>query len=479
MSRHAHDVSVAAILTVALLMSGCGADRAAQPNVVIIVSDDQGWGDVGYNGSEIRTPNIDQLAAEGVKFDRFYVHPLCSPTRGALMTGRSPLNTGVLVPFGLWFETGLPTDEKLLPEYFRDAGYQTFAVGKWHLGPNKREYYPHNRGFDHFYGHLGGFINHYLHTVWGGVDWQRNGKTVIEDFYATHLITREATQLIRMRDPARPMLLYVAYNTPHSPLQAPPEAVDSYAAIEDEDRRTYAAMVTEMDNGIGEIRAALAEQGLLENTLIWFMSDNGGSERLGADNGPLRGGKADTWEGGIRVPAVARWPSKLSAGEAFTAPLTVHDVLPTLLAAVGIQAKYPKPLDGRDVWPAISNRAPLEPQPMLFVWRWITDPDYRYAFFDGEWKLIQLYDSETQTFRQELFRISDDPLESEDLADRRPEVVAEMMQAFEALPKAKMHGLGAAPLPTITGPGGPGSAIPDDGPPRRRPYAESDWQATP
>ena len=203
---------------------------------------------------------FDQLATEGVKFDRFYVHPVCSPTRAALMTGRSPWNTGVLIPFSAWYETGLPLDEKLLPEYFREADYQTFAVGKWHLGPNKKPYYPNNRGFDHFYGHLGGFINHYLHTVWGGVDWQRNGKTVMEEGYAARLITQEATRLIRERDRDRPMLLYVAYSTPHSPLQAPQETIESYASIEDEHRRTYAAMVTEMDNGIGEICAALTQQ---------------------------------------------------------------------------------------------------------------------------------------------------------------------------------------------------------------------------
>ena len=468
-----------AVLSLVFLMSGCRADSPTPPNVVIIVSDDQGWGDVGYNGSEIRTPHLDQLAADGVKFDRFYVHPSCSPTRAALMTGRSPLKTGVMLAFNPWYETGLPLDEKLLPEYFRKWGYQTFAVGKWHLGPNKDVYHPNNRGFDHFYGHLGGFLNHYLHTMWGGVDWQRNGETVIEQGYATRLITREATRLIRERDRDKPMLLYVAYNTPHSPLQAPAETVDSYASIDDQKRRIYAAMVTELDQGIGEIRAVLAEEGLSENTMTWFMSDNGGAEWLGADNGLLRAGKGRPWEGGIRVPALVCRPSKLPTGSTFSDPVAVEDVLPTLLAAAGLAQDYPKPLDGRDVWPALSSGAPLGPKPMLFVRRGITDSDYQFAYFQDDWKLVQQYDGESQAFHHELFRILDDPYETEDLAERYPEVVTEIMGAFEALPKGRMHGMDSAPVPTLWGPGGPGSALPDDGPPRRPPYAESEWQATP
>ncbi|MGI9262580.1 MAG: sulfatase-like hydrolase/transferase, partial [Woeseiaceae bacterium] len=246
----------AILLSVFVALSALSPAAHAVPNLVIFIADDMGWGDVGYHGSEIRTPSIDRLAAEGVALERFYAHPACSPTRGALMTGRSPLQTGVLIPFEPWFSSGLPLKEKLLPEYLKDVGYQTFAVGKWHLGPNRLAYHPTSRGFDHFYGHLGGFINYVQHTYWRGVDWQRNGKTVVEDGYSTNLIADEAISLIKSRDKDEPLFLYVAFNAPHSPLQAPLSAVAEYADISDLNRRTYAAMVSEMDRGIGRVLSA-------------------------------------------------------------------------------------------------------------------------------------------------------------------------------------------------------------------------------
>ncbi len=459
--------------------AGCGAEEPVRPNIVVIVSDDQGWGDVGYNGSEIRTPHIDQLASDGVKFDRFYSHPACSLTRSALMTGRSNLKTGVILPFNPWYEMGLPLDEKLLPEYFREEGYQTIAVGKWHLGPNKDDYHPNRRGFDRFYGFLGGFINHYLHTFWGGVDWQRDGETVMEEGYSTQLITQEAVRMIRERDRKKPIFLYVAYAAPHSPLQAPPETVATYASIADENRRIYAAMVTEMDQGIGEIRAALEEEGLSEDTLVWFLSDNGGAERLGADNGPLRGGKATLWEGGIRVPSLVSWPSTLPAGSTFADPVVVEDMLPTLLGAAGIDVDSPMPLDGRDAWSALTGEAPLRPKPLILAGRGRGLSDYSFAYLKDEWKVVQQYDREQGEFYQQLFRILDDPYETQDLAAQHPDVVEGIVAEFQALPKGPMHGLDAAPLPAVTEPGGPGSALPDNSPPSRPPYAESEWQPTP
>lgn len=438
-------------------------------NVVIFVADDLGWGDVGYHGSEIRTPTIDRLAAEGVRLERFYVQPVCSPTRSALMTGRSPLKTGVLIPFEPWFSKGLPVSEKLLPQYFRDFGYQTFAVGKWHLGPNQLIYHPLNRGFDHFYGHLGGFINYYLHTIWRGVDWQRDGSTVYEEGYSTHLLTDEAIRVIKTRNPDAPMLLYVAFNAPHSPLQAPDSALSEYRDIEDGHRRTFAAMTTEMDRGIERVLAALDEEGLSDETLVLFMSDNGGALSLGASNGTFRGGKGETWEGGIRVPAVLWWPGRLEAGAAYERPISVEDLLPTLTAAVGLAPEWPAPLDGRDQWAALTGGAPAD-HPRVLARQ--VGPDLTIAYLKDEWKLVRMTDEATGGLASHLFRIYDDPEERNDLAAARPDILAALSAEVDALPRGPVAGMGDRP-PDLFGIGGPMAALPDDRPPDREAYAEA------
>lgn len=461
--------SLARQIGLAVVLLAAAAPCLAQTNVVIFVADDLGWGDVGYHGSEIRTPTIDRLAAEGMRLERFYVQPVCSPTRSALMTGRSPLRTGVLIPFEPWFSRGLPTDEKLLPQYFRDAGHQTFAVGKWHLGPNERAYHPLNRGFDHFYGHLGGFINYNLHTIWRGVDWQRNGATVHEEGYATHLIADEAVRLIENRDPDAPMLLYVAFNAPHSPLQAPASAIAEYADIDDEHRRTFAAMTSEMDRGIGRILAALEAEGLSDDTLVLFMSDNGGAESLGARNGELRGGKGDTWEGGIRVPAVLWWSGEIEAGSAYEHMISAEDLLPTLATAAGLSPQWAKPLDGRDQWPALRRGSPPDDYPRVAARQ--VGPDLTIAYIKNGWKLVRMIDGNGE-LRTHLFRIYDDPEEREDLVAERPDLVAQLSAELDALPRGPVAGMEDRP-PDLFGVGGPLAPLPDDRPPNREPYAEA------
>ena len=448
----------------------CGPAHAVT-NVVLFVADDLGWNDVGYHGSEIRTPTLDRLAAEGVVLGRFYAHPLCSPTRGALMTGRSPLKTGVLIPFEPWFSTGLPSSEKLLPEYYKEAGYQTFAVGKWHLGPNHVMYHPQNRGFDHYYGHLGGFINHELHTIWRGVDWQRNGTTVHEEGYATDLIADEAVRLIHERDTEAPLFLYVAFNAPHSPLQAPADAIAEYSGIRDLDRRIFAAMVTEMDRGIARVLAALDEEGLSDDTLVMFMSDNGGEENLGADNGPFRDGKGRPWEGGIHVPALMRLPGVLDAGSRYDGIVTVEDVLPTFMAATEVDAEWPQPLDGINLWPALSSGEAVEERAVVLARH--NHQQYSIAYIDEEWKLVQLPDPATGMLRYSLFRIAEDPYEENDLAAERTDVFERLIGELDALPRAPVVGMDDTPIPTATGLGGPMSLPPDNRPPNRQPYAES------
>ncbi|MDX2460123.1 MAG: arylsulfatase [Gammaproteobacteria bacterium] len=453
------------------MLTAFSVNVQAATNLVFLVADDMGWGDVGYHDSEIRTPTIDQLASQGTRLERFYAHPLCSPTRGALMTGRSPLTTGVLMPFEPWFTTGLPLTEKLLPQYLKDAGYQTFAVGKWHLGPNHLSYHPLNRGFDHYYGHLGGFINYDLHTIWRGVDWQRNGQTLIEEGYSTHLITNEAVRLIKNRDKDVPMFLYVTFNAPHSPLQAPEHAVAEYADIEDSDRRTYAAMVTEMDRGIGQILATLDDEGLGENTLVIFMSDYGGAPPLGASNGELRGGKGSTWEGGIRVPALMRLPGRLQAGKSHDEMMSVEDILPTVLGALDMSPDWENPLDGSNQWPAIADGRDPEDRVRILVNH--NRRDYSIALFSEDWKLVRMQDRDSGQTQVHLFRIDEDPYEKNDLASEYPDVVEQLLSEFQSVHKAPIVGLDDPPIPTRTGLGGPASLVPDDRPPNKEPYAES------
>ena len=445
------------------------APADAAPNIVIVVADDLGWGDVGYHGSEIRTPELDRLAAVGVRFDRFYVNPACSPTRATLLTGRFGVSTGVLGPSHPWHERGLPLDEKLLPEYLREAGYRTHALGKWHLGPNTPEYHPMSRGFDSFYGHLHGYLNYELHTIYGRVDWQRDGETVHEAGHATQLVTAEAVRQIEERDPDAPLLLYVAFGAPHAPLQASEDAIAEYAHIEDERRRIYAAMMTELDQGIARITAALEEAQIAENTLLVFLSDNGGLLNMGADNGPLRGGKGRTFEGGIRVPALMYWPTGLQAGAVFAEQMSVADLLPTLLAAADADLHAPKPIDGRNFWPAIADGAPAPDGPILLS-RYAQGA-LLHAYFRDNWKLVRASDGQGGT-EDLLFDIRSDPYEQHDLAAAHPDNFRQLIAELDAIPKTEPVSLYDRP-PDMEAPGSPISWEPDNRPPGGTPYAEA------
>ena len=261
---------------IVLLLFTLRCSAQTQPNILLIVADDLGWNDVGYHGSEIQTPTIDRLAKEGVELNRFYVHPTCSPTRSALMTGKAPLRLGVLTPLGKNNELGLPLTETTMAEYFQKNGYQTSLVGKWHLGRFKKEYWPNNRGFDHFYGYLTGGAGHYDHVHGGGLDWQRNGKSIRETGYTTHLLTDEAIEVIENRPANQPFFMEVCFAAPHLPNEAPQSTAANYQHLSDKNRQLHAAMVTEVDKGIERIYETLEKKGLLENTIIWFTSDNGG-----------------------------------------------------------------------------------------------------------------------------------------------------------------------------------------------------------
>ena len=399
---------------------------AAKPNVVVFLADDLGWKDLGFQGSEGQTPHLDRLCQQGVRFDRLYAFPLCSPTRSALLTGRNPLRFGlgytVVRP---WSSYGLPPNETTIADVFRTAGYQTAAIGKWHLGHTNVAHLPRSRGFDHFYGHLNGAIDYFTHDRDGGIDWQRNGASVREPGYTTDLLAAEADRWIAKRDPQRPFFLYMPWNAPHSPLQAPQDLLAKYASIADPKRRSYLAMVEALDRGVGQVLARIEADGLAANTVVWFMSDNGGPRGAGADNGPLRAGKSNVFEGGIRVPGVVRWPGKVQPGVCQQV-LTVYDVLPTLAGACGIGCQTRQPLDGLNLWSTIQGQTPpVDRQNLLFAVQPERGPR-QHALRDGPWKLVRLAKEES------LFHIDDDPNEKNDVLAANPEIAARLRKLMDA-----------------------------------------------
>ena len=299
---------------------GC-AKAQERPNIVILVADDLGWADVGYRGSDIETPNLDRLAQEGMRLERFYTLPICTPTRAALMTGRDPMKLGAAYAgFQPWDNGGVSPAEHFMPESFKAAGYETAMVGKWHLGRSIQQHTPRARGFDHFVGHLNTQIDYNDFTVAGGYDLQENGASIKrEGVYATDLHGDEAVRFLTdLRDPEKPFFLYVPFLAPHSPMQAPKALEDKYPHRPNRPlpAKTYAAMVDSLDQAIGRILDALETEGVADNTIVLFFSDNGGIEAFGASNKPLRGGKLTAFEGGVRVNALMplaccnawRWP---------------------------------------------------------------------------------------------------------------------------------------------------------------------------
>jgi len=419
------------------------ASAADKPNIVIILADDLGNTDLGYRGSKIKTPNIDALAKGGVRLESYYGLPVCTPSRAALMTGRYPMRHGLqtLVIFPS-HKYGLPTEEKTLPQALKEVGYSTYMVGKWHLGHADKKYWPNNRGFDHFYGNVVGEVDYFTKDRGGVIDWQRNGTFLKEEGYYTTQIGDEALTLIDKHDQAKPMFLYFASLAPHAPYQAPQKDVDAYQDIfPDKEHREYAAMISGLDQQVGRIVAALEKNGMRENTLILFTSDNGGAtsalfatgarspeEReasggvaLGAkppaSNAPFSGGKGGLHEGGVRLPAIVNWPAKIKPG-VVSEPLHHVDIMPTLLAIAGGKEDPAKPFDGRNAMAAITEGKPSPHEDIL-----INVEAFRGAIRMGKWKLMKVALLPGKT---ELFDLEKDPSEKENIADKHPEVVKDL-----------------------------------------------------
>jgi arylsulfatase A-like enzyme len=438
-----------------LLIPGL-ATADSRPNVIVMVADDLGWNDVGFHGGDIDTPSLDRLAAEGMELNRFYTTPICSPTRAALMTGRNPMRLGVayatIMP---WQNIGIHPDEHFMPESFLAAGYQTAMVGKWHLGHAQQTYHPNARGFEHFYGHLHTEVGFYPpFSNQGGKDFQRNGVSIDDQGYESFLLADEASRFIRERDTNRPFFLYMPFIAPHTPLDAPEELQEKYKDINtdlaparsaqtDNTRRIsklmmrpsarpmYAAVVDAMDQAIGRVLDTLDQENLADNTIVLFFSDNGGAAYSvgGADNAPLRGGKGDTFEGGIRVVSVMRWPGQVPAGKQLEQIMTAMDVFPTLADAAGIEKQNSFSLDGGSLWPAISAGKPAPREDYVFFAS--ETPIYGHfnlTVFNDEWKLVQEVDQEqlTTTVTSHLFRVAEDPNEYNNLAAAHPDVVEKL-----------------------------------------------------
>ena len=419
------------LLALALLTSVAFA-AAPKPNIVFIVADDLGYRDVGFTGgTEIKTPHLDKLAKAGARLDAFYVQPVCSPTRGALMTGRYPMRYGLQVdvvrPLAKY---GLPLDERFLPQALHEAGYFTAMFGKWHLGSFDKAYWPNARGFDYWYGHLFGAIHYSEHTRDGMHDWYRNGETNRDAGYSTHLLARDAVSVIQKQPRDKPLFIYVPFNAVHAPHQVPPQYKEPYAQLP-EPRRTYAGMLAAMDEAVGQIIGAIEETGRRANTLFIFTSDNGGPRPgVVTDNGALRAGKGTLYEGGVRVCAFATWDGHIKAGSVVTEPLHIVDWYPTLLKLAGASSEQQTALDGRDLWPVITKGKSSPHDAILLN----TTPD-NGAIRMGDWKLVfngAGTNATPATERIELFNLVNDSGEKQNLAASRPDKVKELRARLDA-----------------------------------------------
>ncbi|TYK66273.1 sulfatase-like hydrolase/transferase [Colwellia echini] len=419
-----------------------------RPNILVILTDDMGYADVGFNGSpDIKTPSLDQLAEDGTMMTAAYnAHPFCGPSRAGIMTGRYPHK------FGSQFNLptsdrsgglGIPTSEVFISEVLQDAGYHTGAIGKWHLGEDG-DFHPNNRGFDDFYGFLNGghdyfpsqfkpqyekqrkqglnhSIFHYLRPL------EYNGKEVDVNEYLTDALSGQAVDFIKdsASDKDQPFFLYLAYNAPHSPMQAKEEDMAQFPDIKDKKRKTYAGMVYAVDRGVKEIVQTLKDTGQYENTLIVFFSDNGGKPNLGANNYPLRGRKGSVLEGGYRTPMFFHWPKKIPKGETFTFPISTLDLYPTFAELAGAEIPKNKKLDGKNITSSLIAGTNPRPGEMIYAVR------HRNGFSEAaarkdNWKIVNVSGNKWQLFDVEI-----DSSESNDLSKEYPLVVREMVAEME------------------------------------------------
>ncbi len=433
------------------------AEENTKPNVVLILADDLGWNSVGYHNPQFRTPHIDRLVSQGVELDQFYVAPMCSPTRAGLMTGRYPIRFGaaraVIPPYR---DFGLPVSEFTLPERLAELGYaQRGIFGKWHLGHRRAKWHPLLQGFTHFHGHFNGAIDYFELTRDGVRDWHLNENISDEQGYSTQLIADAAADWITASAALdSPYFCYVPFNAPHAPFQAPAESIAQFDSGDattgkgkkrDKERNLaiLKAMILEMDEGIGRILASIEDSGEADNTLVWFLSDNGGIGSLPRLNDPLRGSKLTVYEGGVRVPACIRWPDRVPAGMKSERICGYIDVLPTLVEAAGgnLPADTERLIDGISLLTGLEGLPEAVDQTQQDQRAWYSYHgqsgvnDEHLAVVVNGWKLVvngpqlkSVSQLDAPNNRVELFHLSADPNETTDVANKHPDKVRQLGQ---------------------------------------------------
>ncbi len=414
------------------------------PNVVVIISDDQGYADISFNPhhpKEVSTPHMDALAREGVWFSQGYITGnVCSPTRAGLLTGRYQQRAGVYTAGE--GGSGMAQSEKIFPRFLKPAGYTSSAFGKWHLGLTV-EQSPVGRGFDHWYGFLGRGAHDYFDLAQKNPDvgpMYRDGKEIKDSGYLTTRLTEEAVAFIK-KQKAQPFFVYLAYNAVHSPAQAPAEDIARFKQQFPEitgERAILMAMLHHLDLGVGRVVDTLKKEGLWENTLLFFLTDNGGSKAMSAVNVPLRGAKQQNYEGGIRTPFIASWPAGFKGGRTIDTPVTSLDILPTALDAARVAVPTDKPLDGKSLLPLLTGKS----QQHLETFYWSEGGEAGgFAVRSGDWKLVQ---QRGQT-KVELFNLAKDPAEATDLAPQNAAKVAELSKLYDGWLAQMAEPLSGAP----------------------------------
>ena len=427
---HATKTITHALLAALFVAGGASAqDEAPSPerpaNIVLIVSDDAGYADFSMHGSEhFPTPNIDRIGTEGVRFAEGYVSAsVCSPSRAGMLTGRYQQQFGHHhnIPAKYSDANGLPVEERTFADLLHERGYRTIALGKWHLG-YAPHFHPLSRGFDDYYGFLQGSRKYWPIKGTKLNRLLRDRDPVEETFeYMTDALGEEAANYIDAHA-SRPFFMYLCFNAVHTPLHAKKDVLASVDASLPERRRKLAAMTISLDEAVGTVLAALERNGLTEDTLVVFVNDNGGQTLSGMKNDPLRGRKGQPYEGGIRVPFVARWPARWPAGQVYEHPVSTLDLLPTALAIAGERPGLETPeLDGVDLTPHVTDPKRGAPHEILF---WSRKDNF--AVRAGDLKLLRYEDGSI-----ELFDIRNDPNETHDLASERPEDVARLKALFE------------------------------------------------
>lgn len=399
-----------------------------KPNVIVILSDDAGYADFGaYGGKEIPTPNIDALIASGVKFTNAYVSAsVCAPSRAGLLTGRYQQRfgfennqSGKPTKGFTRADMGMDPKENTMGDEMRANGYRTLAIGKWHLG-DEEKHFPLNRGFDEFYGFVGGHRSFFPYKTKPGKEEQLhdNLKIVPEEkvTYLTDMWTDKAISYMTEKA-TKPFFIYLAYNAVHTPVDAKKDLWDKFSSIQDSGRRSYAALMTSLDDNVGRLREAMKNNHLDENTIVVFLNDNGGATNNNSDNGPLRGMKGSKWEGGIRVAMAVSWKNQLPANKVYNSPVISLDVLPTVLAACSGNQVGKNKLDGVNLIPYLTNKNSKIPHQDLF-WR----RGAAAAVREGKWKLIRV-----KTDPILLFNLEDDLSETKNLATQHPEIVKRLL----------------------------------------------------